>query len=172
MKFFKDEHGHTKYFKVYLTLLVLLIISYLGPMLEIQWVMLVTAFGIAVVKTVIVGAYFMHLNIEKKYISYLMLTVLMLLFVFFGGTAGDIMNKDGSNWVHDPFIPAPREDHDTHDDSADHVDHDDGAGHVDHDDGHVDHDDSGDHTATGPDGDHPDHTNVESETHDDGQKPQ
>ena len=81
--YFHDEHGHTKYFKVYVVLLILLLISYVGPMFGIKWLMLVTAFGIAVIKTVMVGAYFMHLNIEKKYISYLMLTVLMLLFVFF-----------------------------------------------------------------------------------------
>jgi len=156
MKFFKDEHGHTKYFKVYVCLLILLIISYLGPKLEIQWVMLVTAFGIAVVKTVMVGAYFMHLNIEKKYIRYLMCTVLMLLLVFFGGTAGDIMNKDGSNWSHDPFVPAPREEHhDADEESGEHAE----PG------------DSGSHTETETAGDHPDHTNDEKKTNDAGKKP-
>ena len=44
---------------------------------------LMTAFGIAVVKAYLVAANFMHLNIEKRYITYLLATMLMLMLLFF-----------------------------------------------------------------------------------------
>ena len=46
-----EEHAHDiNYFKVYITLIVLLVISVVGPMFEIRVITLITAFGIAVVK--------------------------------------------------------------------------------------------------------------------------
>ena len=74
-----SDHDHPSYIKIWGILLVLLVISILGPMLEIQIVTLITAFGIAIVKAYIVAANFMHLNVEKRYIVYLMMT--MLVFV-------------------------------------------------------------------------------------------
>ena len=123
MKYFTDEHGHTKYFRVYIVLLILLMISYFGPMLEIRAITLITAFGIAIIKTIMVCAFFMHLNVEKKYIWFLLMTVVLLLFVFFGGTAGDIMNPDGRNWRHHAYMPAPGEylNHGDHADAGDHA---------------------------------------------------
>jgi hypothetical protein len=59
---------------------------------------LMTAFGIAVVKAYLVAANFMHLNVEKKYISYLLATMLMLMLLFFAGTAPDVMEHKGQNW--------------------------------------------------------------------------
>ena len=56
------------YVKIWALLLVLLVISILGPMLEIKILTLITAFGIAIVKALLVAAYFMHLNIEKRYV--------------------------------------------------------------------------------------------------------
>ena len=44
-----SDHGHTNYIKIWGILLVLLIVSYLGPMLELRVVTLLTAFGIAFV---------------------------------------------------------------------------------------------------------------------------
>ena len=57
-----------------------------------------TAFGIAVVKAYLVAANFMHLNIEKKYISYMLATMLMFMLLFFAGTAPDVMKHHGQNW--------------------------------------------------------------------------
>ena len=57
-----DQH----YVKIWGILLVLLVISICGPMLEIKVVTLITAFGIAIVKAWVVASYFMHLNIEKN----------------------------------------------------------------------------------------------------------
>lgn len=95
------------YIKTWALLLVLLVISICGPMLEIQVITLITAFGIAFVKAYIVAAKFMHLNIEKKYISYLLLSMVILMLVFFAGTSPDAMQYSGSNWkkkVVDPGV--------------------------------------------------------------------
>ena len=40
----------------------------------------------------------MHLNIEKKYISYMLGTMLMFMLLFFAGTAPDVMKHEGQNW--------------------------------------------------------------------------
>lgn len=102
-----DDHGQAFYVKIWAILLVLLILSILGPIvaphvafgfLEAWMITLMTAFGIAVVKAYLVAANFMHLNIEKRYITYLLTTMLMLMLLFFAGTAPDVMEHRGQNW--------------------------------------------------------------------------
>ena len=73
------EH-HTNYVKIWAILLALLIVSVLGPMLEVRVITLITAFGIAIVKAAMVVRYFMHLNVERKFVGYL-LTVMIVLMV-------------------------------------------------------------------------------------------
>jgi len=92
------HHGPGFYVKIYGILLVLLIVSILGPEIGIKWVTLVTAFGIALVKALMVCAYFMHLNIEKRYIWYTLITMLLMCLLFFAGVAPDVMNTTGARW--------------------------------------------------------------------------
>ena len=110
-----ENHGHsTKYYvKIWAWLLVLLIISILGPELEIKLITLVTAFGIAVVKAYMVCAYFMHLNIEKKLVTYMLVSMLMFMLVLFAGFAPDVLAHQGTNWYKKSFadqIPSNRVD--------------------------------------------------------------
>jgi caa(3)-type oxidase subunit IV len=91
-----DHSSH--YIRIYFLLLFLLVVSILGPELEIRVVTLITAFGIAVVKAYLVAKHFMHLNIEKTFIVYLMVTCLALMMLFFFGTAPDVMKHWGANW--------------------------------------------------------------------------
>ena len=95
-----NHHHHTPsyYIKIWGLLLVLLAISVIGPTLEIPIVTLITAFGIAFVKAYIVASRFMHLNIEKKIISYMLLSFIVLMLMFFFGTSADIMRLAGENW--------------------------------------------------------------------------
>ncbi len=93
-----EIHPESYYVKIWGLLLVLLVISICGPMLEIQVLTLITAFGIAFVKAAIVAAYFMHLNIEKKYVHYMLYSMLIFIFLFFAGTAPDVMRNAGQNW--------------------------------------------------------------------------
>jgi caa(3)-type oxidase subunit IV len=102
-----EHHGQAHYVRIWGILLVLLIISIMGPIvaphiefwfLKAWMITLMTAFGIAVVKAYLVAANFMHLNIEKKYISYLLATMLMFMLLFFAGVAPDVMKHEGQNW--------------------------------------------------------------------------
>ncbi len=104
-------HSEKHYIQIYFVLLVLLIVSILGPELEIQIVTLVTAFGIAFWKAWLVVKNFMHLNIQPAYITYLLATALVFMLLFFAGTAPDVMRWDGAGW-NKPFIetaPQPGE---------------------------------------------------------------
>jgi caa(3)-type oxidase subunit IV len=94
------EHAHhgPSYEKTFITLLVLLVISVAGPEIGIKWLTLVTAFGIAIVKAYLVASRFMHLNIEKKIVSYLLLAALALLLLFYAGVSPDVMKHRGNNW--------------------------------------------------------------------------
>ena len=102
------DHGQAHYVKIWAVLLVLLIVSILGPILapylevgflKAWMITIMTAFGIAIVKAYLVAANFMHLNIEKKYISYLLITMIMLMLLFFAGVSPDVMRHEGTNWT-------------------------------------------------------------------------
>ncbi|RIL07292.1 MAG: hypothetical protein DCC71_03570 [Proteobacteria bacterium] len=100
-----DEHAHAgehshhgNYVKIYLILLVLLVISILGPEIGIRWVTLITAFGIAVVKAYMVAKNFMHITFAPRYVAYLVGTCLIFMLLFFAGTAPDVMKFSGTNW--------------------------------------------------------------------------
>ena len=101
-------HRHPSYFKIYILLVALFLVSWAGPEVSDRIFgedtvsgfvfVLFAAFGIAIVKAYYVCAYFMHLKFEKIYAPYLLLTMLALMFVFFFGTASDAMLKEGHNW--------------------------------------------------------------------------
>jgi caa(3)-type oxidase subunit IV len=100
-----NEHAHAEahapinYVRVWGVLLLLLMVSVAGPMLGVKLVTLITAFGIAVVKAYLVAKNFMHINIEKRFVAYFILTVLVFVFLFFAGSAPDVMKKQGTHWV-------------------------------------------------------------------------
>ena len=101
-----EEHHDTNYVKIWAILLVLLVISELGPMIGIQVVTLFTAFGIAVVKAYLVAKNFMHVNIQPRFVVYILVTALVFMLLFFAGTAPDVMKHEGHQWVK-PAIEAP-----------------------------------------------------------------
>lgn len=128
------SNSHPSYFKIYIMLLVLFVISVLGPEVA-EWLhmegpsrlilVLITAFGIALVKAYYVLAHFMHLKIEKIYAPYILLSMVAILIVFFFGTATDVMMSEGHNWEKTYVEPevAAGEEHgshgDSHEDSSD-----------------------------------------------------
>jgi len=107
-----DEHGHAgsghdaghgdahhvNYKKIYFTLLALLAVSIIGPEFGIVWVTLVTAFGIALVKTRLVVNNFMHLKWEKRIMKWVLTTSLVLMGLMMAGVSVDILNHEGNNW--------------------------------------------------------------------------
>ncbi|MGH0034559.1 MAG: cytochrome C oxidase subunit IV family protein [Myxococcota bacterium] len=101
-----SEHAPTNYVKIWAILLVLMFASLAGSEVGIQWVTLIAAFGIAVVKAWMVAVYFMHISMEKRYITYLVMTCLVFMFLLFAGVAPDVMKADGDNWVKPAWIEA------------------------------------------------------------------
>jgi caa(3)-type oxidase subunit IV len=94
---------HVKHYtKIYWYLVVLFVISFIGPFVgeavNSKALVLVTAFGIALVKAYLVCAHFMHLNIEKRYIGYLLMTTVVFMFLFYAGVSPDVMEHHGRNW--------------------------------------------------------------------------
>jgi caa(3)-type oxidase subunit IV len=96
------HHPHINYVRVWQILCVLLVVSVIGPFigeaLHAFWFTLLTAFGIAVVKAYLVAKNFMHINLEKKFVAYLVVTMLVLMALFFGGVSPDVMKHDGQRW--------------------------------------------------------------------------
>jgi len=97
-----EAHPHVNYVRIWQILLALLVVSVLGPMIGIKIVTLITAFGIAVVKAYLVAKNFMHLNLQPRFVLYILGTTLVFMLLFFAGTAGDVMKHSGDNW-HKPY---------------------------------------------------------------------
>ena len=105
-----EHHGTGHYVRIYFILLVLFIISVLGPAVKESGVIpmsesvgkaviLITAFGIALVKAYYVVAYFMHLKFEQKIVNYMLVTCVVFMFLFFSAVAPDVMRHKGENWT-------------------------------------------------------------------------
>jgi caa(3)-type oxidase subunit IV len=92
-------HPHINYIQVWGILVVLLVSSVAGPMLGHPVITLITAFGIACVKAYLVAKNFMHIDLEQRYISYAIITVLVFMLLLFAGAAPDVMKAEGSGWV-------------------------------------------------------------------------
>lgn len=103
-----EEHGTSYYVKVWAILLVLLVISVIGPELGIKSVTLFTAFGIAIIKAYMVATKFMHINMTPRFVIYTVTTTLVFMLLFFAGTAPDVMKSSGTNWVKPAWIEAER----------------------------------------------------------------
>lgn len=102
-----DAHPDSYYVRIWGMLLVMLIISVAGPEIahrvfpegNVQLaIVLFTAFGIAVVKAYMVVKNFMHIGVEKKYVGYLLVTMLALMFLMVGGVGPDVLRHDGTRW--------------------------------------------------------------------------
>lgn len=105
-------HSTSSYTKIYIVLVVLFIISYVVPEVSSnQAAILISAFGIAVVKALVVAAYFMHLNTERKFVWYMLITTLSFMYLFYIALAPDIMKKEGHNWKSNIVVEVPEDTH-------------------------------------------------------------
>jgi caa(3)-type oxidase subunit IV len=103
-----SEHGghgahpvHRNYLKIWGILVLLLGVSVAGPFAHVRTITLVTAFGVALVKAYMVAKNFMHLDVEKRIIHWLLAVVLMLMVLLFSGLSPDVMKDKGRNWQKD-----------------------------------------------------------------------
>jgi caa(3)-type oxidase subunit IV len=115
-----DTYAPAKYVKIWAILLGLLVISIVGPMFEVPVLTLVTAFGIAIVKASLVATYFMHLHVEKRYIRYMLYAMVLVIGLFFAGTAPDIMKTAGLQWQNQAVFDLIKE-HATHENDIHHA---------------------------------------------------
>jgi caa(3)-type oxidase subunit IV len=112
----EHDHAHPNYIRVWALLLMLLVVSVAGPMLGVQIVTLITAFGIAAVKAYLVAKNFMHINVERRFIPYIIGTVLVFTLLFFAGSSPDVMEKQGTRWekplwLHPPAVAQEQAEH-------------------------------------------------------------
>ena len=89
---------HPDYVKIWAVLVVLLLVSVLGSMTSIRWLVLITAFGVALIKAYLVAKNFMHVTIEKRFVPYLLVTCLVFMVLLFAGVAPDVMKHSGLHW--------------------------------------------------------------------------
>lgn len=121
-----NDHAHggeAHYIKIWAILLVLLIVSIVGPELGIQWVTLITAFGVALVKAFLVIKHFMHLTVEKRIIHWLLVGSLTLMILMWAGIAPDVQNHEGHQWTNDAAKAAVERGLDSGDDHGEEDDH-------------------------------------------------
>src|ERR1700722_6225315 len=93
---------HPNYVKIWAVLVLLLIVSVLGSMSHIREVVLVAAFGVALVKAYMVAKNFMHITVEKRWVPYLLVMCLLFMAILFAGVAPDVMKQSGLNWTKKP----------------------------------------------------------------------
>lgn len=91
-------HSEQHYVKIWGLLCALLCVSVIGPMLGHPVLTLITAFGIAIVKAYLVARNFMHVNIEGRWVAYLLLGMVAFVLVLFWGVAPDVMEHQGHRW--------------------------------------------------------------------------
>ena len=91
-------HPHRNYVKIWAILAALLAVSVTGPMVGIRVVTLIAAFGVALVKAYLVAKNFMHLDIEKPIVGWLLGLALMLMVLLYSGVAPDVQKSSGLRW--------------------------------------------------------------------------
>ncbi len=90
---------HPAYLLVWAVLVTLFVASVTFNLVSSLVVGVVFAFFIAIIKTLMVAAWFMHLNIEKKWVWLMLLTGLLVVFIMWMGIAPDVMETEGLNWI-------------------------------------------------------------------------
>ena len=93
---------HPNYVKIWAILVVLLLVSVVGSMSHVREVVLIAAFGVAAVKAYLVAKNFMHINVERRWVPYLLIMCLLFIAILFAGVAPDVMKHSGLHWTKNP----------------------------------------------------------------------
>jgi caa(3)-type oxidase subunit IV len=92
---------HPNYVKIWAILVALLVVSVAGSLSSIRGVVLIAAFGVALVKAFLVAKNFMHVTVEKRWVPYLLLIMVAFIVILFAGVAPDVMKHSGLHWSND-----------------------------------------------------------------------
>jgi len=97
------HHGNSRYVIIW-ALLVVLFVASLGFAAVTSFIVgVVFAFFIAIIKALMVAAWFMHLNIEERWIWVILLVGLLIVLIMWMGVAPDVMEPSGTNWQKIPL---------------------------------------------------------------------
>jgi len=97
---------HPNYFRVWAVLVALLLVSVLGSFSHIRQVVLIAAFGVAIIKAYLVAKNFMHVTVEKRWVPYLLVLCLVFIMILFAGVSPDVMKHSGLHWTNPSATPA------------------------------------------------------------------
>jgi len=89
---------HPNYVKIWAILVALLLVSVAGSMSGVRAVILLAAFGVALVKAYLVAKNFMHINVEKRWVPYLLIVCLAFMVILFAAVSPDVMRHSGLHW--------------------------------------------------------------------------
>ena len=107
-----SEHAHPtphpNYIIIWAVLVVLFVASVSFSIVTSFAVGVVFAFFIAIIKALMVAAWFMHLNIEQKWVWIILTGGLLTIFVMWMGIAPDVMETEGLNWSKIPQAVQPK----------------------------------------------------------------
>ncbi len=92
---------HPNYVKIWAVLVALLVVSVVGSLSSMRAVVLVAAFGVAIVKAYLVAKNFMHVTVEKRWVPYLLVVMIAFVVILFAGVAPDVMRHAGLHWSND-----------------------------------------------------------------------
>jgi hypothetical protein len=59
------------------------------------------------VKAYLVAKHFMHVNVEHRWVPYLLIAIVAFMVVMFAGIAPDVLRHDGHNWQKSYVEPTP-----------------------------------------------------------------
>jgi len=90
----QDYHGHPNYFKIYLTLLVLFVVTVLASLFDNPMLVFIIVFTISIIKGSMVLMYFMHLKWEPKLVWLLLALALMTMTFLILGLYPDIVQVE------------------------------------------------------------------------------
>jgi caa(3)-type oxidase subunit IV len=90
--------AHLRYVLVWAVLVLLFVASVAFSAVTSVVVGVVFAFFIATVKALMVAAWFMHLNVEKRWVWWVLGLCLLVVFVLWLGVAPDVMEHGGVRW--------------------------------------------------------------------------
>jgi caa(3)-type oxidase subunit IV len=92
---------HPNYVKIWAVLVALLVVSVVGSLSSMRAVVLIAAFGVALVKAYLVAKNFMHVTVEKRWVPYLLMVMIAFVVILFAGVAPDVMRHAGLHWSND-----------------------------------------------------------------------
>ena len=92
---------HPNYVKIWAILVALLVVSVVGSLSSMRAVVLIAAFGVALVKAYLVAKNFMHVTVEKRWVPYLLMVMIAFVVILFAGVAPDVMRHSGLHWSND-----------------------------------------------------------------------